>query len=697
MEIIEFVKTRQNELHPTLMHTNSLALLPEQASPARLQMFGSQLSQALPVHGCTERTCFTGAEFEFAKSTFSVRIPHDARILKVLHRYPTGYSGIKENPEVFVIYEYDEETNDGKKVNLINYVSYRTHFEAHQQFGFKYNVLMNSLPEYIEADTIIAQSPTVSENGFWRYGIETNIANMSVPGIIEDGVIASESWCKRAAATCVETYVVNWGKNYFPLNVYGDEKQYKICPDIGDYVNEAGILMALREYDDKASIVTLSEAATRKIDHKYDRLTRVHGGAKVIDVRVQHDTRFDGNVRGKSPNTPEGMSEQPKKYYENELNLYRELIKFYEDSARNARGRGGLNTTPKFNCLIDEAYRAVGLPDQHNMVRSYRNSNIDEWRIEITIEYTYIPGVSSKLSGTHGNKGIIVQVWPDEDMPVDTDGNRADLIMDGLSMIKRMIISAPTETFITASERDARKKLKQMVNEGRPYEELAEYAMNFYRIINPLIPPLVSDENGLMNKDHFNHILNDKFHCWMPTNNPAEPLNILYNLAKYYPPLYGPVTYRGQSGNMVTTKRPVLIGSAYIIVIEKTGNNWTGVASSKLNNFGVPAKITSSDRHAAPARNMPIRFGESEVRLFTTTAGARNTADLFDRTNSSQVRKAIQETIYRSDKPSAIDVIVDRTKYSRGNGRIHALVKHLGQCAGWVFSREILDAEVKDK
>ena len=46
---------------------------------------------------------------------------------------------------------------------------------------------------------------------------------------------------------------------------------------------------------------------------------------------------------------------------------------------------------------------------------------------------------SSELYRTTTSKGAIVDIWPDEDMPVDITGrNRADLLMEPGSVISRM-------------------------------------------------------------------------------------------------------------------------------------------------------------------------------------------------------------------------------------------------------------------
>lgn len=43
----------------------------------------------------------------------------------------------------------------------------------------------------------------------------------------------------------------------------------------------------------------------------------------------------------------------------------------------------------------------------------------------------YIEIFTDKLSDLMGGKGVICAVWPDENMPIDDHGNRAELVIDG--------------------------------------------------------------------------------------------------------------------------------------------------------------------------------------------------------------------------------------------------------------------------
>src|SRR5690606_13430841 len=56
----------------------------------------------------------------------------------------------------------------------------------------------------------------------------------------------------------------------------------------------------------------------------------------------------------------------------------------------------------------------------------------------ITIRKEIRAGMGIKLTDMHGGKGVVCKVMRDEDMPRDEHGNVLDLVMDPMSLTKRM-------------------------------------------------------------------------------------------------------------------------------------------------------------------------------------------------------------------------------------------------------------------
>lgn len=686
-----FDELRVNEYDPRLIGIGAINPWLNHISSPRVQMLNSQLQQVLDVADATDRRCFVGLESKFGEHTFGIRVPKECDVLRIIPRFANriGDDQIPHNPTSYVIVEYDKKTSSGLNVRELDCIELPSYQVMHQNFGRKYRYLysekdLENQPR-LQDDEPIAVSPSISENGSYRFGMETNVAMMSIPQVIEDGVVASKSFCERAKTTGVATYEISFGKRDIPLNIYGDFDQYKIFPEIGEKVRDDGVIMALRRHDDLFAPGSQSYAHLQQPDSKYDRLFYSTPGAEVIDVRVQHDARYmNATSRSKiNPNTPIGVADQADKYWRADVRFYRTILDIYR---RYRNNNPDLHISRRFHRLIVEAMAMTSIgPNEPRIAMTHRDEEIDEWRVVITVKHTITPTHAFKISGLHGDKGVIVDVWDDEDMPVDEDGNRAELIVDGVSTIKRMNVSRVIEQYINACSRDVSKRIVKMHNDGEDRRSIEEYLLGYYKIVSPKMVDMVTDSRGRVLDNHYQQVLSDGIYLFIPNDNEPETMDIIDQLRRYYPPTFGPVYYRGDSGVHKWTKRPILIGSMYIMLLEKIGRNWAGVSVSKLNHFGIPSKLTNFDRNSAPARQQPIRFGESEARHFAAHVGGEQTSRLLDRSNNPVVRKQLIETILRSDKPTSITKIIDREQYPAGNGRILSLSRHLSECAGFRF------------
>jgi hypothetical protein len=215
-----------------------------------------------------------------------------------------------------------------------------------------------------------------------------------------------------------------------------------------------------------------------------------------------------------------------------------------------------------------------------------------------------------------------------------------------------------------------------------------DYLMDYYRIMSPqnMYVWFSSGEYKEERTVHLASIVNHGIYLYLPPNNEPESVNIILELEKYFKPTYGPVSYVGTSGVRVTTANNVRIGSMYIILLEKTADDWTAVSSGKLQHFGVLSQVTNSDKFSQPSRNQAIRaLGESEVRIAVSYCGSEITADILDRNNNPKTHHSVLESILNADKPTNIDSVVDRRVYRIGASKPLQLVKHMCQVGGFVF------------
>jgi DNA-directed RNA polymerase subunit beta len=83
--------------------------------------------------------------------------------------------------------------------------------------------------------------------------------------------------------------------------------------------------------------------------------------------------------------------------------------------------------------------------------------------------------VGDKLSGRHGNKGVISRVLPVEDMPYLADGTPVDVILNPLGVPSRMNVGQLLETQLGWAARKLKHKFETPVFNGMREEEVRDY------------------------------------------------------------------------------------------------------------------------------------------------------------------------------------------------------------------------------
>lgn len=83
-------------------------------------------------------------------------------------------------------------------------------------------------------------------------------------------------------------------------------------------------------------------------------------------------------------------------------------------------------------------------------------------------------GVGDKMSGRHGNKGVISNVLPQEDMPFSADGQPLDIILNPQGVPSRMNLGQVLELHLGLAAKKLGIKIATPVFDGLSYEDLLE-------------------------------------------------------------------------------------------------------------------------------------------------------------------------------------------------------------------------------
>ncbi|MNF23942.1 RNA polymerase Rpb2, domain 6 [compost metagenome] len=694
------------EIDPTLLGQLATDPFFGTVSAARAAMYASHIGQAPIMEDNEPRRTMTGVEPHYADHTFDIRFPVDATILHVIRKYPPGTGmgadAIRHNPLTTIIYE--DYYCPRKTIGVIQVPEY---LSMHQDFGYPLVRNEQLWDRVVKEATIgkgevLCHSSAVKGNGLYGTGISAEVVFLSVPGGIEDGFDYSNEFLERMAPTTYGKFVGSAGQKSILLNLYGDDKIYKPFPDVGEKVRADGIIMAMRDIDENLAPAEMTARALRTVDLAFDRCIYGKPRSTVKDVVVYRDSRvFPSNV-------PIGMDTQLNKYYQAGCRYYRQLMDIY-DGLRKRRGKK-LHITEELNQLLVEAQIYLPTPDNvRKLTRMHRLEVLDEYRVEITTENKMIPDMGFKATDCVGGKGVVCRTRPASEMPLTKHGVRADVVIYGGSTIRRSNFGRFYEQYYNAASRDLLFRIraqcgflpqvrptKHQLQELGKNRELVQDVFHTLRRYFALWAPI---HNELLEPDAANPteyvlaVLEDGQHknpgitVNIPVDNPVDILDTIRQIeASEFKPHYDTVTYTDNAGNVVETDCKVLCGALQMFLLEKIGEDWSGVASAKTQQFGLPAKMGSGDANRTPGRENPMRSaGESETRSYVATIGSWATNELLDQTNNPMSHRAVIRSILQANEPTNIDIAVPRDLVPYGGSRPVQLMNHLLECRGLRF------------
>ena len=188
-------------------------------------------------------------------------------------------------------------------------------------------------------------------------------------------------------------------------------------------------------------------------------------GAKTTDKLVSEDGSTELLPKG-ADITGETLASVPFEligYLPLEPELEEKLSEFFAD-IRNRINRVRQKTTDE----IAKLHRGDELPP----------GVIKKVTVYVAIKRKLQPG--DKMAGRHGNKGVISNVLPREDMPYLADGTPVEIVLNPLGVPSRMNIGQLLELHLGWAGRGLGDKFKLMLEEQREMHELKDYISAIY-------------------------------------------------------------------------------------------------------------------------------------------------------------------------------------------------------------------------
>lgn len=286
-------------------------------------------------------------------------------------------------------------------------------------------------------------------------------------------------------------------------------------------------------------------------------------------------------------------------------------------------------------------------------------------------------------------------------MPVDEDGNRADIITGPDSVPGRMNLARVHVPYFGAAARDVRKMMLEAIGYPRNWrgemsiEEIkaipvgnlnkaVEIMLKYYSIVSPRsfkeYTEYLTEEERY---EWMRYIFNKELYTYIPVDKHATAVEMITQIEQNFKLTYGPVTYRGHSGVLKKTKNKVRIAPTPIMLLDKIADDWLAVDIGKLNNFGILAAMNRADKHSRPWKQTPPRTcGETEMRLYRVYGGVLFASELMDRNGAIATQREIAKNLLRADQPSNVYTLVDRKKIPFGSTRPLQIANQFFYCLG---------------
>lgn len=664
----------------------------------RMQMFCSHSTQRLVFTGMTPKNIISGVEQELGKANFRIDVKEDCTIFAIVHQYHENMSrdSIKNRQRTHIIVHYSDRGVPGH----FDVITLENYFSMHQHFGFSYKDgkdLHKVKPggTLFKGD-VLKETPSTTDNGDYMTGRELKTVMMTHRSVAEDGIAICEDVLKHFGFDMFEERRVSWGKKSSPLHTYPrPDGSYGIMPEVGEWVRDDDVLMATRENDDQVAIAMQNQNSVREIDYIFDEATYVVGGGEVIAIDV--------TCNNESENRINDVEQQIRKYYTQTTDMYKKLIQI-DKKLRHEYGASYM-PSPALSNLICEAYIGTNFNGTSKVSKLYRRAVMDDFTVRFVVKKRMIPTYGFKFTDTRGRKGVCCAILPRDQMPKDKNGVSADIIVDPVACINRMIMGGPIEAglnvitdIVTRAIRDAlginldapslKRDIKIMAEGHDPRIEKAwNHALDYYKEVAPvaMYPKALQAQQ----KDKATVLAYAAKHplgLYLPpetTPNLAVTLNRLHQI---YKPDYQPVTYKDPNGVMVRSKDDMAISDVYMMLLEKIGDDRSASSSVRFQVFGVPASASKHDRFTSPVRLQNGKIhGESEARPFNGITRPSIQPEILDRNNNPKSAEICYTNHLRAENPSQIEKLIDRSIYPFGFAMPIQMLDHFTFFSGYRF------------
>ncbi len=282
-------------------------------------------------------------------------------------------------------------------------------------------------------------------------------------------------------------------------------------------------------------------------------------------------------------------------------------------------------------------------------------------KVFVAIKRRLRPG--DKMSGRHGNKGVVSKIVPVEDMPYREDGRPVDIVLNPLGVPSRMNVGQILETHLGWACKEFGQEVKKLVNENNKKIEKTEKISKFLKSVYG--EEIFNDKVDKLSKTEFRDLcenLQNGVAISTPVFDGAKEKDVTEMLKLANLPDSGQTyLWDGRTGEKFD--RPVTVGIIYMLKLHHLVEDKIHARSTG------PYSLVTQQPLGGKAQLGGQRFGEMEVWALEAY-GASYTLQEILTVKSDDVagRVKVYETIVKGEEnfesgiPESFNVLVKEIK-----------------------------------
>ena len=282
-------------------------------------------------------------------------------------------------------------------------------------------------------------------------------------------------------------------------------------------------------------------------------------------------------------------------------------------------------------------------------------------KVFVAIKRRLRPG--DKMSGRHGNKGVVSKIVPVEDMPYRENGKPVDIVLNPLGVPSRMNVGQILETHLGWSCKEFGDQMKNLINENKKKIEKTEKISAFLKSVYG--KEIFDNELDKLNKTEFKDLC-ENLQNGVPIATPVfdgakeQDVTKMLDLAKL-PNSGQTFLWDGRTGEKFD--REVTVGTIYMLKLHHLVEDKIHARSTG------PYSLVTQQPLGGKAQLGGQRFGEMEVWALEAYGAAYTLQEILTvKSDDVAGRVKVYETIVKGEEnfesgiPESFNVLVKEIK-----------------------------------